>query len=47
MKKDIQENSNRKKASVALFITYTIDYKAKVILCNGEYHSVLIKGKVQ
>ena len=44
-KKDINNNSLRKKAGVAILISNKIDFQPKVIKKDKEGHFILIKGK--
>jgi predicted SprT family Zn-dependent metalloprotease len=45
-KKDINNNSLRKKAGVAILISNKVNFQPKVIKKDKEEHFILIKGKI-
>ena len=46
-KKIFHANGNQKKAGVAIFISYKIDFKTKTITRDKEGHYIMIKGSNQ
>ena len=45
--KVVHAHGNQKKAGVAIFISYKIDFKIKTVPRDKEGHYIMIKGSIQ
>ena len=46
-KKIFHANGNRKKAAVAILISYKVDFKIKIITRDKEGHYIMIRGSIR